>query len=110
MATQHDEEDKLGNTIQNDHESESSESEDEVDQSHHKSALKKSEPAMPTPTKPFLPGQPFLVHSHPPKVLTSETEQPDPSTLDVTTLTPLTPEIIARQGTPYSHLSALSLL
>lgn len=56
MATQHDEEDKLGNTIQNDNESESSESEDEVEQSHHKSALKKTDPVAPLPSKPYLPG------------------------------------------------------
>lgn len=48
-----------------------------------KSALKKSTRADPLPevTRPELP------------------EQPDPETLDVSTLTPLSPEIIARQAT-----------
>lgn len=45
-----------------------------------KSALKKSAPAAPV-VRPYLP------------------EQPEPSTLDVATLTPLTPDIIARQAT-----------
>ena len=48
-----------------------------------KSALKKSgdAPSLPTVKRPELP------------------EQPDPTTIDLSTLTPLTPEIIARQAT-----------
>ncbi|GAM85204.1 hypothetical protein ANO11243_032080 [Dothideomycetidae sp. 11243] len=46
-----------------------------------KSALKKSGPAAPAAPRPVLP------------------EQPDPSTIDMSTLTPLSPEIIARQAT-----------
>ena len=45
-----------------------------------KSAMKKSEPA-PQPKRPELP------------------EQPNPDTLDLSKLTPLSPEIIARQAT-----------
>ncbi|CAI7586503.1 unnamed protein product [Penicillium bialowiezense] len=45
-----------------------------------KSAMKKTAPA-PQPQRPFLP------------------EQPNPETLDLSKLTPLTPEIIARQAT-----------
>ena len=46
-----------------------------------KSALKPSAPVAPEPVKPELP------------------PQPDPATLDLKTLTPLSPEIIARQAT-----------
>lgn len=46
-----------------------------------KSALKKTAPPAPQPQRPFLP------------------EQPNPETLDLSKLTPLTPEIIARQAT-----------
>jgi len=46
-----------------------------------KSALKKPTPPAPQPQRPVLP------------------EQPDPETLDLSKLTPLTPEIIARQAT-----------
>jgi len=62
-------------------ESESEESADEAPTEAPKSALKKSAPAAPGAAKPYLP------------------EQPEPSTLDIKTLTPLTPEIIARQAT-----------
>ncbi|KAG9610724.1 putative translation initiation factor 2, gamma subunit, partial [Aureobasidium melanogenum] len=57
-----------------------SESEDEVPEQKPKSALKKSAPA-PAVQKPFI------------------AEQPDPSTIDVKTLNPLSPEIISRQAT-----------
>lgn len=46
-----------------------------------KSALKKSAPVVPEVKKPVLP------------------EQPEPSTIDMNTLTPLSPEIISRQAT-----------
>lgn len=46
-----------------------------------KSAMKKSAASEPKPQRPELP------------------PQSDPATLDVTTLTPLTPEVIARQAT-----------
>lgn len=46
-----------------------------------KSALKKSAASAPQPARPILP------------------EQPDPATLDVNKLTPLSPEIISRQAT-----------
>ncbi|GAB7345353.1 hypothetical protein MBLNU457_3705t1 [Dothideomycetes sp. NU457] len=62
-------------------ESESEESANEAPAEAPKSALKKSAPVARTIEKPFLP------------------EQPEPSTLDINTLTPLTPEIIARQAT-----------
>jgi len=61
-------------------ESESEESADEAPQPT-KSALKKSAPVAPAAPKPVLP------------------EQPDPSTIDVTKLNPLSPEIISRQAT-----------
>jgi translation initiation factor 2 subunit 3 len=57
-----------------------SESEDEVPEQKPKSALKKSAPA-PVVQKPFI------------------AEQPDPSTIDVKALNPLSPEIISRQAT-----------
>lgn len=62
-------------------ESESEESGNEAPAEAPKSALKKSAPAPRIVEKPFLP------------------EQPEPSTLDINALTPLTPEIIARQAT-----------
>jgi translation initiation factor 2 subunit 3 len=46
-----------------------------------KSAMKKAAPPVSQPQRPVLP------------------EQPDPETLDLSKLTPLTPEIIARQAT-----------
>ncbi|TIA44751.1 eukaryotic translation initiation factor 2 gamma subunit [Aureobasidium pullulans] len=57
-----------------------SESEDEIPEQKPKSALKKSAPA-PAVQKPFI------------------AEQPDPSTIDVKALNPLSPEIISRQAT-----------
>jgi len=62
-------------------ESESEESANEAPAEAPKSALKKSAPVAPAAAKPYLP------------------EQPEPSSLDIDTLTPLTPEIIARQAT-----------
>ncbi|KAF2222109.1 eukaryotic translation initiation factor 2 gamma subunit [Elsinoe ampelina] len=59
-----------------------SESENEVVETKQpKSALKKSAPVVPEIKKPVLP------------------EQPDPSTIDMSKLTPLSPEIISRQAT-----------
>ncbi|KAF4555319.1 Eukaryotic translation initiation factor 2 subunit gamma-like protein [Elsinoe fawcettii] len=59
-----------------------SESENEVQEpTQPKSALKKTAPVVPEVKKPVLP------------------EQPEPSTIDMSTLTPLSPEIISRQAT-----------
>lgn len=58
-----------------------SESENEVPEQKPKSALKKSAPVAPAVQKPFI------------------AEQPDPSTIDVKALNPLSPEIISRQAT-----------
>ncbi|KAK4220100.1 eukaryotic translation initiation factor 2 gamma subunit [Rhypophila sp. PSN 637] len=76
--------DKFGNDIPesgSDNESvDSGESDNEVVEKPLKSSLKKSEPLAPV-AKPFLP------------------PQTEPKDLDVSALTPLTPEIIARQAT-----------
>ena len=75
--------DKFGNDVPesgSDHESQDSESDNEILDQPLKSSLKKSEPVVPV-AKPHLP------------------PQTDPKDLDVSSLTPLTPEIIARQAT-----------
>jgi len=59
----------------------SSESEPEVEEVKPKSALKKTQPPAPVVARPTLP------------------PQPDPQTLNVSELNPLTDYIIARQGT-----------
>jgi len=65
------------------HDSEIDDKEDEVVplETKPKSVLKKSTPSTPAAPKPVLP------------------EQPDPSSLDLSTLNPLSPEIISRQAT-----------
>jgi len=75
--------DKFGNDVPesgSDHESQDSESDNEILDQPLKSSLKKAEPVAPV-AKPHLP------------------PQTDPKDLDVSSLTPLTPEIIARQAT-----------
>ncbi|KAL1304980.1 hypothetical protein AAFC00_003885 [Neodothiora populina] len=85
MASQYSDDELPQNPQQdnNNNESDSSESGDDAPEqsSAPKSALKKTAPVAALPTKPYLP------------------EQPDPSTIDVSKLNPLSPEIIARQAT-----------
>jgi translation initiation factor 2 subunit 3 len=81
--------DKFGNDIESEQDGrpdspgldEQSASEEEVEEKPLKPALKKTTPAPPPVERPPLP------------------PQTDPKDLDVGTLTPLTPEIIARQAT-----------
>ncbi|KAH7132006.1 eukaryotic translation initiation factor-like protein 2 subunit gamma [Dendryphion nanum] len=66
---------------EHDHREEESLSEEEVEETKPKSALKKSRDILPPAERPNLP------------------EQPEPSTVDFSKLSPLSPEIISRQAT-----------
>ena len=77
-----DDESMNGSTFEDEHEEQENHEEAEMDEKPLKSSLKKTKAEPETPVaRPFLP------------------EQPDPSSIDVTKLTPLSPEIICRQAT-----------